>query len=338
MTELRQRMLDAMVLRGFAKRTQGSYVDAVRALAKYYRCGPDQLSDEQVQAYLLHLLQERGLARSSVNQAACAARFLYCEVLGQTARRPQIPLGRREQRLPELLTRAEVAALLGAASSPKARTLLMTAYASGLRVSELCALRGRDIESAPDRMCIRVVQGKGRRDRFSLLTPDLLEALRLYWRTCRRGAGGDGWLFAAASDPARPLDSSSAQRFYYQAHDAAGLTKKGGIHTLRHCFATHLLEAGVDLHSISQWMGHNHLNTTARYLRMASPGYSAGADALSLLSQLRTSAPTPAPASAPPAPATRRPAAMTARRKKPTPAPAAVTAKARSKRSATART
>lgn len=298
MTELRQRMLDTMVLRGLAKRTQESYVDAVAALAKHHRRSPDLLSDEQVQAYLLHLLQDRRLARSSVNQAACAARFLYCEVLGQTERRPQIPLGRREQRLPELLTRAEVAALLDAASGPKARALLMTAYASGLRVSELCALRGRDIESAPERMCIRVVQGKGRRDRFSLLTPDLLEALRLYWRTCRRGAAGrDDWLFAAASDPQRPLDTASAQRCYYQAREAAGIAKKGGIHTLRHCFATHLLEAGVDLHSISQWLGHNHLNTTARYLRMATPGYSAGADALSLLSQLRTPPRPPEPRS-----------------------------------------
>jgi len=162
-----------------------------------------------------------------------------------------------------------------------------TGRARRRRVSELCALRGRDIESAPERMCIRVVQGKGWRDLFSLLTPYLLEALRLYWRTCRRGPNGDGWLFTAAQDPTRPLNSS-AQRFYYQARDAAGITKKGGIHTLRHGFATHLLEAGVDLHSISQWLGHNHLNTTARYLRMASPGYSAGADALSLLSQLRT--------------------------------------------------
>ena len=234
MTELRQRMLEAMVLRGFAKRTRESYVEAVAALARHHWRSPDQLSDEQVQAYLLHLLQERQLARSSVNVAACAARFLYCEVLGQSERRPQIPLGRREQRLPELLTRAEVAALLDAAACLKARTLLMTAYASGLRVSELCALRGRDIESAQDRMCIRVVQGKGRRDRLSLLMPDLLEALRLYWRTCRRGAGRDDWLFVSASDPTQPLDSRSAQRYYYQARDAAGIAKKGGIHTLRH--------------------------------------------------------------------------------------------------------
>ncbi len=286
MTPLRQRMIDAMVLRGLAARTQETYLWNVAQLARHYRQSPERLSDEQVQAYLLFLLQERHLSRSTVNQASCSVRFLICDVLGQTERRLQIPMGRSPQRLPELLTRAEVAALLGAAGSLKARTLLMTAYASGLRVSELCALRGCDIDSAPDRMCIRVVQGKGGRDRYSLLTPDLLAQLRLYWRTCRAHAAATGWLFAGHHDPSRALDTSSAQRFYYLARDAAGIPKLGGIHTLRHCFATHLLESGVDLHSISQWLGHGQLSTTGRYLRMAQPGHSAGAGPLALLSQL----------------------------------------------------
>jgi site-specific recombinase XerD len=209
-----------------------------------------------------------------------------CDALGQTERRLQIPLARSPQRLPELLTRAEVGALLMAARGLKARTLLMTAYASGLRVSELCALRGCDIESAPERMCIRVVKGKGGRDRYSLLSADLLEQLRLYWRTYKRHDAATSWLFASQRDPSRALNTSSAQRYYYLARDAAGITKAGGIHTLRHCFATHLLESGVDLHSISQWLGHGHLSTTGRYLRMASPGFSAGAGPLALLSQL----------------------------------------------------
>jgi len=163
---------------------------------------------------------------------------------------------------------------------------LTTAYASGLRLSELCQLRGCDIDSAPDRMCIRVVQGKGGQDRYALLTPELLELLRLYWRTCRSWATGADWLFPSRSNPARCMDRASGQRYYYLARDAAGITKVGGIHTLRHCFATHLLEAGVDLNSISKLLGHAHLSTTSRYLRMARPGYSAGGDALSLLSQL----------------------------------------------------
>ena len=304
MTPLRQRMIDAMVLRGLAARTQEAYLHHVAALARHYRSSPDQLSDEQVQAYLLFLLQQRRLSRSSVNQASCAVRFLVCEVLAQPERRLQIPMGRTPQRLPELLTRAEVAALLDAARSLKARTLLMTAYASGLRVSELCALRGCDIDSAPERMCIRVVQGKGARDRYSLLSADLLAQLRLYWRIEHRHAPATQWLFAGGHDPARALDTSSAQRYYYLARDAAGIDKVGGIHTLRHCFATHLLESGVDLHSISQWLGHGQLSTTGRYLRMATPGHSAGAAALELLSQLPHLPPLPqAPTARPARPA-----------------------------------
>jgi Phage integrase, N-terminal SAM-like domain/Phage integrase family len=170
MTPLRKRMLDAMVLRGFAQRTQETYLGAVIRMAQHYDCSPDLLSDEQLQAYLLHLLQERHRSRSTVNLTSCAVRFLVCDVLGQTERRVQIPLGRSPQRLPELLSRAEIAALFGSLTSIKARTFLMTAYASGLRLSELCHLRGCDIDSAPDRMCIRVVQGKGAKDRYSLLT------------------------------------------------------------------------------------------------------------------------------------------------------------------------
>ena len=286
MTPLRQRMIDAMVLRGFAARTQETYLIAVGQVARHHRCSPELLTDEQVQAYLLYLLQERQRSRSTVNLTSCAMRFLVCEVLGQTERRPQIPMGRNPQRLPEVLSRAEVGALLATPMSCKARTFLTTAYASGLRLSELCQLRGCDIDSAADRMCIRVVQGKGGQDRYGLLTPELLEQLRLYWRTCRRRARGADWLFPSRSNPSRSLDRASGQRYYYLARDAAGITKAGGIHTLRHCFATHLLEAGVDLNSISRLLGHAQLSTTSRYLRMARPGHSAGGDALALLSQL----------------------------------------------------
>ena len=235
---------------------------------------------------MLHLLQERHRSRSTVNTTSCAIRFLVCDVLGQTERRVKIPLGRIPQRLPELLSRAEVAALLDAPMPIKARTFLMTAYASGLRLNELCHLRGCDIDSAPDRMCIRVVQGKGAKDRYGLLTPELLDQLRLYWRACRSGATGDDWLFASRRDPSRPLDCGSAQLYYYAARKAAGITKAGGIHSLRHCFASHLLEGGVDLNSISQLMGYAQLSTTGRYLYMARPGGSANNAALALLSQL----------------------------------------------------
>jgi len=303
MTPLRQRMIDAMVLRGFAARTQETYLCAVGQMARHHHLSPELLTDEQVQAYLLYLLQERHRSRSTVNITSCALRFLVCDVLGQTERRAQIPLGRQPQRLPEVLSRAEVAALLAAPMSLKARAFLSTAYASGLRLSELCSLRGCDIDSAPDRMCIRVVQGKGGQDRYGLLTPELLDLLRTYWRTCRAGASGADWLFPSRSNTARCMDRGSGQRYYYLARDAAGITKIGGIHTLRHCFATHLLEAGVDLNSISKLLGHAQLSTTSRYLRMARPGYSAGGEALSLLSQRpKLLATPPSPPSMPPSP------------------------------------
>ena len=143
-------------------------------------------------------------------------------------------MGRNPQRLPEVLSRAEVAALLGAPLSPKARMFLTLAYATGLRLSELCQLRGCDIDSAPDRMCIRVIQGKGGRDRYALLTVELLDDLRRYWRSCRAGAKATDWLFPSQSNPARPIDRASGQRYCHLACDAAGITKVGGIHTLRH--------------------------------------------------------------------------------------------------------
>lgn len=273
MTPLRQRMFDALVLRGMATRTQESYLRAVAGLARYYGRSPDQLNSDQVQGYLLHLLRERRLARSSVNQYGCAFRFLYGQVLGLDGEVFQIPLAAAPQRLPEILGRGEIAALLGCAPHLKARALLSSAYALGLRVSELCALRPEHIDSAADRMCVHVVQGKGARDRYVPLSADVLDLLRSYWRA----EHPLNWLFPARRDATRALDIKSAQRWYYLARDAAGITKRGGIHTLRHCYATHLLEAGVDLHCLSQWLGHGYLSTTARYLHLARPDLPDGA-------------------------------------------------------------
>jgi len=298
MTPLRQRMLDALVLRGMAVRTQETYIDAVSGLARHYRRSPDRLDAEQVQRYLLHLLRERRLSRSSVNVYGCAFRFLYGRVLGLDGQAFQIPLAAAPQRLPEVLSRAEIAQLLACAAHPKAHMLLTSAYALGLRVSELCALRPEHIDSAADRMCVHVVQGKGARDRYVPLADELLELLRDYWHA----AHPREWLFPAARDASRPLDIKSAQRWYYLARDAAGITKVGGIHTLRHCYATHLLEAGVDLHCLSQWLGHGWLSTTARYLHLARPELPDGArrSPLSLLGALPAPPSTPASTAASP--------------------------------------
>lgn len=287
MTPLRQRMIDAMQVRGLALRTQQAYVSAVVGLARYWRCSPEQLSGAQVQQYLLHLSGQRRLARSSVNQAGCAFRFLYHTVL-ERAQQVQVPLAKTEQRLPEILSRVELARLFACAAPGKPRTVLMTAYALGLRVSELCHLRVGDIDAHADRMCVRVVQGKGAKDRYVPLPPDLLVQLRAWCKLARPRH----WLFAAQSQPGKPLNEDSASRWYHAARAAAGIGKSGGIHTLRHCYATHLLEAGVDLHSLSQWLGHRHVSTTMRYLHLARPDAPDGIRSapLALLTALPTAA------------------------------------------------
>lgn len=268
MSPLRQQMIDAMVLRGLARRTQQAYLSVVAQLAAHYHCSPDRLDAAQVKAWLLQRITERHLAYTTVNQAVCALKFFFDIVLGRTAEAITIPYAHTPQRQPEILSREELARLFEAAANLRTRTLLMTAYAAGLRVSEVCALRVADIDSAPDRMCIRVVAGKGGKDRYTLLSPSLLEALRVYWRICKPRH----WLFPRTTDAARPFDVSSAQRAYYRARDRAGITKTGGIHTLRHAFATHLLEAGVDLATLAKLLGHGHLSTTQRYLHLARPG------------------------------------------------------------------
>lgn len=286
MSPLRQRLQDALVLRGMAQRSQYSYIHAVARLSRHYRRSPDLLSAEQVQAYLLHLLKERCLARSSVNVYGCAYRFFYGTVLGRDGDAFQIPLGAAPQKLPEILSRDELARLFAAARHAKSRTFLMLAYSTGLRVSELCSLGAAHIDSARDRMCIRVVQGKGAKDRYVPLTAEALQLLRDWWPL----SSSRKWIFAAAGDSSQPMSTINAQRWYRTACADAGITKSGGIHTLRHCYATHLLEAGVDLYSLSRWLGHRHLSTTSGYLHLARPDLPAGArrEPLSLLGALPT--------------------------------------------------
>jgi integrase/recombinase XerD len=271
MTPLRQRMIDAMQLRGLAVRTQEVYVRAVAALAMHYHCSPELLDGPQVQEYLLHLVRQRHLSRSSVNQAGCAFRFLYYTVLDR-AQQVQVPLAKSEQRLPEILSREELARLFACAAEGKPRTVLMTAYGLGLRIGELCRLRVADIDGHTDRMCVRIVQGKGAKDRYVPLPADVLQLLRGWWQRSHPRQ----WLFCAQTDPAKPLCEDSASRWYHGARTRAGILKRGGIHGLRHCYATHLLEAGVDLHSLSQWLGHQHVSTTQRYLHLTRPDAPAG--------------------------------------------------------------
>lgn len=273
MTPLRRQMVDALILHGRASKTQKAYVHAVSQLARYWKCSPEDLNGEQVRAYLVYLLRDRGLSRSSVNQAACAIRFLFVHVLQRPDEVIRIPIPRAPQRLPQILSRQEIARLLACAPHLKARCVLASAYALGLRAGEVCALRIEQIDSAPDRMCVHVRQGKGAKDRYVPLSRDLLVLLRQYWRDARPKV----WLFPGTGPKPGPVGIERAQRWYQRARLNAGIKKVGGLHTLRHCYATHLLEAGVDLHSISQWLGHRHVSTTSRYLHLAHPGEPDGA-------------------------------------------------------------
>lgn len=277
MSELRTRMVDDMTIRGMARKTRDSYLRTVTGLAAYYHRSPDDLSDREVQSYLLYLMRERKLSWSSCNVAVSGLRFFYHQTLRREKTTFKIPGPRRPSRLPEILSREEVARLFAHTGLPRHRVLLMIAYASGLRVSELVRLRVRDIDS--DRMTIRVEQGKGAKDRYTLLSPRLLQEMRGYWQLERPFP----WLFPMRKE-ARPMNPTTAQRIYIGAKRRAGIRKAGSIHSLRHAFATHLLESGqTDLHTIQRLLGHRHISTTMRYLHLARKNITDRSSPLDLL-------------------------------------------------------
>jgi site-specific recombinase XerD len=277
MSPLRKQMQADMAVRGLAYRTRESYVDSVVKLAKFYGRAPDQISEAEVQQYLLHLLEERKLAHSSCNIVCSALEFFYRTTLKRRETEFCLPRPKVPAKLPQILSREEVAALIEQTTNLKHRTILMTTYAAGLRLSELCHLRVADIDS--DRMTLRVEQGKGAKDRYTLLSARLLAELRRYWLSCRPTL----WLFPSPRTPDQPLSKHTAHRIYHAAKDRAGIRKAGGIHALRHAFATHLLEAGVDVHTIQRLMGHDSLSTTARYFHLAQKHLSGTASPLELL-------------------------------------------------------
>ena len=262
MSELRTRMIRDMALRGFAPRTHEAYIAAVVRLAKHYHRSPDQLTNEDVQAYLAHLIQERKLSWSTCSQAAHAFRFLYHVTLGHPPADFHVPAPKQPQKLPEILSREEVWRLLAAPPHPRHRLVLTTVYAAGLRVSEAIALKVADIDA--DRMTIRIEQGKGAKDRYVPLAARLLQDLRAYWTSTPPQV----WLFANRQGT-RPIDITVAQKIYTMAKLRAGIQKQGGIHALRHAFATHLLEAGTDLHTVQRLLGHRQISTTMRYFHLS---------------------------------------------------------------------
>ena len=268
MTPLRQKMIDAMLVRGFSVRTQQSYLDAVVQLSRYYRRSPDSLSVDELQAYFLYLVKERHLSPASCRLYLNALRFFYVHVLQWPAFELTLHVPRREQRIPELLTREEVARIVDATANLKHRTLLATCYACGLRVSEVVALQVHHYDR--ERRLLRIEQGKGRKDRVVIVSPGLLAQWRLYWQVYHPST----WLFYGR-DPTLALSITSAQRVFQRAKARSGVQRIGGIHSLRHAYATHQLESGLPVYRLQRLLGHNDLHSTLRYVHWV-PNYREG--------------------------------------------------------------
>ena len=268
MTPLRRKMIDAMQLRGFSVRTHESYLAAVEWLAKYYRRSPDELGRDELQAYFLYLVQERGLSGATCRLQFHGIRFLYLQVLSRDAFDVTLVVPRKAERIPELLIRKEVQALLSQVRNPKHLMMLRLCYGCGLRVAERVSVQVRNIDG--ERHLLRIEQGKGAVDRAVIVSPTLLTYLRRYWAAYRPTT----WLFPGRQ-PDLPIAMECPQRAFTAAKRRAGIEKVGGIHSLRHAYATHQLEAGVPVHQLQRLLGHRSLQATMRYVHWI-PGYHAG--------------------------------------------------------------
>src|SRR5262245_26505567 len=284
MTPLRQRFIDDLRLRNYAARTIDTYVGRVACFAKHFGRSPELLGPEEVRAFQLHLLEQR-VSWSSFNQAVCALRFLYGTTLGRPEQLPLIPYGKRPKTLPSVLAPEEVLRLIDAAQTPRDRVFLQVAYGCGLRLGELIHLRVTDIDSA--RMVVHVRHGKGAKDRLVPLSRRLLEELRAYWRRYRPRP----WLFPG-QQPEQPITGSNMQRRFGRLVARVGLSKHCSLHTLRHSYATHLLEAGVDVLNLKTLLGHKSLETTTRYLHVSTQRLQQTPSLLDLLVLPRPAAPT----------------------------------------------
>jgi len=266
MTPLRQQLITALTIKRYSPKTHEAYIGAVAALARYWKRSPDTICNEQIRDYLFHLHQERGLSASTLNVAVSGLRFFYSQVLDRSIAEVEkaLPRPKKPKHYARSYSLAEIRRLLlEGCTQLKHRVFLMTVYGAGLRLNEACHLRPQDIES--DRLMIRVNQGKGAKDRYTILSPRLLKELRRYWLVDRPKT----WLFTSSRDPQRPLNDRSAQKIFYLALERCGLPNRGGVHSLRHSFATHLLESGVEITVIKMLLGHRSLKTTANYLHVS---------------------------------------------------------------------
>jgi integrase/recombinase XerD len=261
MSPLRRRMIEDMTVRNLSPATQRSYLPAVSRISRYFGRSPRRLELEDVREYQVHLVAN-GISWPALNQTVCALRFFYGVTLGYSEIPERIPYARNPRGLPEVLGGDEVVRFLEAVPSLRTRTALTTAYAAGLRASETVGLKVANIDSS--RMVIRVEHGKGGKDRYVMLSAQLLKILRIYWRLSRP----KDWLFPGREE-SRPIDVQVLYSACRSAGKAAGLGKRVTVHTLRHSFATHLLENGTDIRIIQVLLGHNNLSTTARYTQVS---------------------------------------------------------------------
>src|SRR5205809_541586 len=274
-------MLEELQRRNYAETTIGSYIRAVEDFSRYFNCSPDRLGPRHIREYQAALFQKRKFSPNTVAQHLAALRFFYVKTLKKAWSITETPYPKKAVHLPTILSQEEVARLIDAALTPYHRTLLMTLYATGVRRAELTHLKVSDIDSK--RMVIHVQGGKGRKDRDVMLSPKLLEALREHWRGLHRKPSA--WLFPGnrwhTGDT--PIDTKVVWNACKEAAQRAGLQKSVHPHTLRHCFATHLLEDGADLRTIQILLGHNDLKETTRYLHLSQRHLHAAASPLDSL-------------------------------------------------------
>jgi len=261
MGELRDQMEMDMRLRRFSPKTIACYLACMKGVAKHFRKSPAELGDEEIRAYLYHLMEERKVSQSVLVQTYSALKFFFEKTLQKQWNAFRIPRCKQRRKLPGVLSREEVESILSATKNLKHRAILMTIYSAGLRIGEATRLKVSDIDSG--RMMIRVNEGKGLKDRYSLLGERNLEMLRRYWKTYRPLE----WLFPGRN-ASGPVSTSAIQRVFKTSLEKAGIKKKASVHTLRHCFATHLLESGTDLYYIQRLLGHKSAGTTSVYLHI----------------------------------------------------------------------
>ncbi|OUS32092.1 hypothetical protein A9Q98_02155 [Thalassotalea sp. 42_200_T64] len=267
MTPLRQQLIHCMQVRQFAPSTQRSYIDWVKQLAKAYHRSPDELSDDDLKQFLWSLSIDKHLAGGSCYQAFYALRFFYQEVLGRVFQQRLLPPIKRTQKIPELLSPEEVRLIITSCKKTKYRTVFSMCYGCGMRVGEVLALRVSDIDGPQG--IVHIHQGKGRKDRRIIIAEQLLHILRKYWRT----HPSQEYLFYG-TESFKPLGRSSVQKMYTKVKQQVGIQKRGGIHGLRHAFATHQLSAGMPLVQLQHMLGHKSIQTTLRYTHWL-PNYQA---------------------------------------------------------------